>query len=484
MKNHINSFIKYIPLLILTLSFNPIFAQSDNNAYVFEDSVDYAGIRDSEDITSNATKSAYQFFDDPASSNGISVEAWVYLIEENPGVKMSLVNRSFNDGYESFHLYIEDRVVYFSIHNDAGEVNTIEQPLIPAFSWIHLAGTYDGQELKLYYGGELVQALPLPVSNIPTAAPDLEEGGFFIGTSDDDDRYVLIDEVRIWDYALGENNINGSGGNGNPSENYPQSIAEHLNGRWSFTEFSYAGDGTKYLEDLSGYNNHLIVYDIVDIVNSKHPPFFVVNSTDDLPDLLPGDGSAKAENGFVTLRSAIEESNALPGYQIIYFYIPGSPPFIIQPLSPLPEITGQVFLKATSQSGYTDTPLVEVNGSFGGLILSGGSSTVKGLAITGSTSHGIVINGNNNLLSDNVIDSHGGAGVFVESGDYNSILYNSIYANTGLGIQLNGSENEGQKYPQLNLLYAWKDETDPSGKPTESSFLPILLLRTERENAI
>jgi hypothetical protein len=106
---------------------------------------------------------------------------------------------------------------------------------------------------------------------------------------------------------------------------------------------------------------------------------------------------------------------------------------------------------------------VEVNGSFGGLILSGGSSTVKGLAITGSTSHGIVINGNNNLLSDNVIDSYGGSGVFVSAGDYNSILYNSIYANTGLGIQLNGSENEGQKYPQLNLLYAWKDETDPSG---------------------
>ena len=66
----------------------------------------------------------------------------------------------------------------------------------------------------------------------------------------------LIDEVRIWRFALGANNVNGSGGNGNPSENFPQSIAEYLNGRWSFTEFSNF-NGIKSLEDRSDYNNHL-----------------------------------------------------------------------------------------------------------------------------------------------------------------------------------------------------------------------------------
>ena len=38
----------------------------------------------------------------------------------------------------------------------------------------------------------------------------------------------LIDEVRIWRFALQDNNINNSGGNGNPSENFPQSLAQYL----------------------------------------------------------------------------------------------------------------------------------------------------------------------------------------------------------------------------------------------------------------
>ena len=61
-----------------------------------------------------------------------------------------------NDGYETFSLYIEDRVAYFSIGNGVGQVSTISQPLIPAFRWVHLAGTYDGNNLKLYYGGDMV----------------------------------------------------------------------------------------------------------------------------------------------------------------------------------------------------------------------------------------------------------------------------------------------------------------------------------------
>ena len=44
---------------------------------------------------------------------------------------------------------------------------------------------------------------------------------------------------------------------------------------------------------------------------------FVVNSSDDLPDLNPGDGMAAATGGVVTLRAAIMEANALAGDQVI-----------------------------------------------------------------------------------------------------------------------------------------------------------------------
>ena len=317
MTNYINKSINLVLFIILLFTFNKTYAQSNNNSYVFNGESSYVGISDGEALTTDANQAAFQYFDNPSFTNdSISVEAWVYLIGENPGAKMPIVYRSFNSGYETFSLYIKDRVAYFTIGDESGVVSTINEPPIPAFSWVHLVGTYDGQNLKLYYGGDLVQNLPVTLG----AGYNTGLGGLFIGKSEEGAFKGLIDEVRIWRLTLEEKNINGSGGNGNPSENFPQSIAEYLNGRWSFTEFSFF-NGTKYLEDLSDYNNHLIVYNIDEIVNSKHPPFFVVNSTGDASDLLPGDGKADAGNGLVTLRAAIEEANALPGYQIIYFYI-------------------------------------------------------------------------------------------------------------------------------------------------------------------
>ncbi|MEJ2536220.1 MAG: hypothetical protein P8048_04070 [Calditrichia bacterium] len=124
------------------------------------------GILDNETLTTSANKAAFQYFDNPSFANdSISVEAWVYLIGENPGVKMPIIYRSFDNGYETFSLYIQDRVAYFSIGNGIGVVNTFGQAPIPAFRWVHLAGTYDGQNLKFYYDGDLVQNLPVSLGN-------------------------------------------------------------------------------------------------------------------------------------------------------------------------------------------------------------------------------------------------------------------------------------------------------------------------------
>ena len=65
----------------------------------------------------------------------------------------------------------------------------------------------------------------------------------------------------MWKIALQDNNINGSGGNGNPSEPYPQSLAPYINGQWSFNQFTYY-NGVKALKDYSPFNNHLRVYNI------------------------------------------------------------------------------------------------------------------------------------------------------------------------------------------------------------------------------
>ncbi|MHC1767590.1 MAG: choice-of-anchor U domain-containing protein [Verrucomicrobiia bacterium] len=101
----------------------------------------------------------------------------------------------------------------------------------------------------------------------------------------------------------------------------------------------------------------------------------VVNSTGDLPDLDPEDcccdTGRKLKDGVTpecTLRAAIEFANRYPGKDTIKFKIPkddahyngGTP--LIQPQTPLPDITGPVILDGWSQNTGATTPPIELSG--------------------------------------------------------------------------------------------------------------------------
>ena len=247
------------------------------------------------------SQDAYQYFNKVNSNNNkITVQAWIYLIGESPNVKMPIVYRSVNPSGTSFSMYVKDQKGYFSVGNSA-PVSTSE---FPAFQWIQLTGIYDGTILKIYYGKDLSQSLATPLNS-----PYSSGVGLFVGKSSEGAFKGLIDEIRIFNTAIGENNINGSGGNGNPAENFPSSLSQYSVGQWSFNEIT----NNNYLVDLSTSLNHLKIENINQIVPSKKPGLFVVNSIGDNPDSNPGDGVADAGNGTITLRSAIQEANALSG---------------------------------------------------------------------------------------------------------------------------------------------------------------------------
>ena len=358
------------------------------------------------------------------------MQAWVYLIGDTPAdVEVPIVYRTVNNG-KTFSMYLKNNKAYFSIGNN--NTITLNTGQLPAFQWLAISATYDGAQLKLYSGGDLVSSAPFSI--VPGYSTSVGSTGLFIGKSETGAFRGLIDEIRVFDIALGANNINNSGGNGNPAENFPSSLSEYLRGQWKFTEFSYY-NSTKSLKDESVYQNHLRVDNIDQIVNSKYPPFIVINSTGDAPDLLPGDGIADAGNGEVTLRAAIQEANALAGNQIVYFYIPGSPPYIIQPGTALPSITEQVYLDGTMQAGYNDSPVVQINGTFGSLTVTGGNSTIQGLSINKSTGYSLTLsNYGTNTIRENEI-----AGVFVDSPNNN--IYNNTFSNTTVGIEIsNGAQ--------------------------------------------
>jgi uncharacterized repeat protein (TIGR01451 family) len=153
--------------------------------------------------------------------------------------------------------------------------------------------------------------------------------------------------------------------------------------------------------------------------------FLVTTNVDNGDDMAPTPGS---------LRKAILDANANVGADTINFNIPGAPPHIIIPPSPLPAITESVTINATSQPDFSGTPVVELNGiSAGvsnGLTISTASCVVRGLVINRFSLNGILVSGTSNIIEGNFIGTNatgsfalGNAqdGVFISSSSTNLI---------------------------------------------------------------
>ncbi|HEY0323445.1 MAG TPA: Calx-beta domain-containing protein [Pyrinomonadaceae bacterium] len=129
---------------------------------------------------------------------------------------------------------------------------------------------------------------------------------------------------------------------------------------------------------------------------------FTVTTTDDNGDNVnPTPGS---------LRKAIIDANATPGTDTIAFQI-GSGLQTIKPKSELPATTDPVIIDGTTQPGFAGVPLIFLDGSdageVGGLRISGGNSTVRGLIISSFRYRAIQIdNLGNNLIAGNYIGTN------------------------------------------------------------------------------
>ena len=211
------------------------------------------------------------------------------------------------------------------------------------------------------------------------------------------------------------------------------------------------------------------------------PSFLVTNTLDS------GPGS---------LRQAILDANASPNTgtpDVIRFGIPGVGVHTIQPLSPLPDISDPVVIDATTQPGYSGTPVIELDGSLAGisngLSIDSGNTTIRGLDIdrfvgspngliyiTGAGgnviqgnylgtnlagnavyplanqgSYGVVIFGSsgnvigtngdgvNDAAEGNVIAGNNTAGILIETGQPGQFANNNVIAGNRLGTSADGN---------------------------------------------
>jgi len=180
------------------------------------------------------------------------------------------------------------------------------------------------------------------------------------------------------------------------------------------------------------------------------------------------------ESGPGSLRQAMMDANVYPGACTVVFNIPTSEAshendyhwWSIKPTSPLPDLTGNIEVRGSSQPTneiYNPYgPVIEIDGSLSsgnGININGDSNTVEGLVVNRFSSNGIRIAGDNHnvivgcYIGTNVtgeVDLGNSVhGIYVQNGDYNKIGNlmpqgrNLISGNDQNGVFLDdASENE------------------------------------------
>jgi len=178
--------------------------------------------------------------------------------------------------------------------------------------------------------------------------------------------------------------------------------------------------------------------------NAYAVEIYEVNSNGDDGDANIGDGSCADASGHCTLRAAIQEANSTPGLDEIDFAIPseapittclaGTPPTTICPTYTLPTISAPLIVDGRTQTGFTGTPIIELDGhnandgagvgpGVDALLVTAAGSEIYGLWIHGFTQYGIDLRSASNFVQGNWIGDVVG-------------LTDSRYPNTNGGISI------------------------------------------------
>ena len=135
------------------------------------------------------------------------------------------------------------------------------------------------------------------------------------------------------------------------------------------------------------------------------------------------------DSGTGSLRQAIFNANANTSpMSLVEFNIPTSDPgynhsaiWTISPHSTLPSLTAPTVIDGATAAGYGGKPAIQIDGasagpSINGLTLSGGHSTLDGLAITDFTDDGVLVNSADNTIVASFLGVDAGGHVAAANG--------------------------------------------------------------------
>ena len=132
----------------------------------------------------------------------VSVEAWVYFKSHTAWV--SLAGNVWDTGANTSGYDLgtgggAGNRIEFVVSNGNINYGTLTSPPIPLNQWNHFAGTYDGNNRRLYMNGVLVATAGDISGPIDYSTPQLFRIGAFIDDDEDFKLHGMLDEVRVWD---------------------------------------------------------------------------------------------------------------------------------------------------------------------------------------------------------------------------------------------------------------------------------------------
>ncbi|HXG39291.1 MAG TPA: LamG-like jellyroll fold domain-containing protein [Bacteroidota bacterium] len=271
----------FCALLVLTSSL-----PAQNNAGLFNGTNSRVRVLDAFPANPSANPNAYKI-----TGKNITVEAWIYPLRfPNPHLENPIVKRPVSttdvDPFSVYALSVTHVNGFpqpaFSISTGApgSRVQVIAADSIPTFQWTHIAGSYNGTELRIYVNGILQGTIPTTIS-IGTGAT-----GFYIGRFLSDAFAGLIDDVRLWNVTRSQSEIQ-------TSMNTELTGSESgLAGYWTMNNATggLVPDQTANHNDLLNLNTQLVSYNPLTSYGS--PSFTVSESLLDFGSVEVGSTSA------------------------------------------------------------------------------------------------------------------------------------------------------------------------------------------------
>ncbi|MBS0641193.1 MAG: LEPR-XLL domain-containing protein, partial [Proteobacteria bacterium] len=170
-------------------------------------------------------------------AGALTVEAWL-LKDPSAGTWSSVISKSTNSGWGDGYglaIYPDGKLHFFVGNYSTGNVAAD----LPANTWTHVAGTWDGTTLRLYLNGTLANEAAYSGPSNNTTAPLLIGNGGGGGYP----WRGLIDELRIWTTARTAAEIAADAATANPAATTGLAAAWHFDEASGRTLADATGNG-------------------------------------------------------------------------------------------------------------------------------------------------------------------------------------------------------------------------------------------------